>query len=677
MDAIVGMVCRSGRRNSLIGAPPAAAGFVLGGGYPTLSEGTAILDVSRGTLLNTRYGISSRNVTRGLALAIVLVAVPALLFVPILSYSLNTPFALVDDYYDWTWLEVLENPHSLSQWFYERFVSLDATGSRHRPFFEFYNMLVWKTFGPTPWLHHLSRWVFHFAAVFAFSAAFLAFPVEKQNPTFRFIPLALLVYLWLFFPNSPASRLAPQEVYSVFFLGLCTWMVALILLKRDDSPTATLGIHGVFFLGFLGLALSKETNIALMAWMLVFYPVLLLARRPPRVLLICIPLVLIFLHLFIKVLNAPGYGPTERENYVYWHSREILVGLFQFHTSLLLLALFTVLCILLLWNVFARVFKGRWDPELWFIVFLLGLAASMFAIVVVSWGVALRYWYVLIPIFALLMAYSCKYVLEYASHRPRLVWRLAPAMFVLFIAYFVGANYYNAMWQTVVQHDVRTIESRLIAEVTQLHDQGHHVYISESRDEHVFNLVRYFHGFAPRFLDKTYPRIATTQAAPESQLYYTVTLHRRSIAATEAESPVECATITSIVAQSEQRDSSLAYHIASVLQAGTPHRSRDAGVAWPTSYHWAIRRVSCPEVGGMNQGTRLPGEILMASTQELVDKPYPQTLLSRQGLPSCDRWGRHHGCLQRYMRGKSHNNESLRRQGGWSAGHPSRRFSVG
>ena len=297
------------------GAQPARRAMLGAPAGQTRSWGCAMLDGDRSTPPNAGSSVSAWRPSGGLVSAVALIAIPGLLFIPILSYSLNTPFALVDDYYDWTWVDVLEDRERLSQWFYERFLTFQNTESRHRPFFELYNMLAWKTFGPTPWLHHLSRWVLHFAPVFAFAAAFLAFPGSRQSPAFRLIPLALLVYLWLFFPNSPASRLAPQEVYSVLFLGLCTWMVALMLLGKDDGrgPTATLKIHGLFFLGFLGLALSKETNIAVMAWMLAFYCVLLFVREAPGKSgggWKCIPLILVFLHLLVKVSRDPWIRPA-------------------------------------------------------------------------------------------------------------------------------------------------------------------------------------------------------------------------------------------------------------------------------------------------------------------------------------------------------------------------------
>ena len=146
-------------------------------------------------------------------LAAVFVAIPALLFLPVLYYSLTTPFGLVDDFGDWAFIRILDSPGQFFQWFDDEFLNLGANSDRFRPFWEFYDAVSWKTFGATAWLHHLARWIFHFGAVFAFGAAFLCFVRNGQSAQstaswfVRLLPLAVLAYVWLFFPNQPASRL--------------------------------------------------------------------------------------------------------------------------------------------------------------------------------------------------------------------------------------------------------------------------------------------------------------------------------------------------------------------------------------------------------------------------------------------------------------------------------------
>ena len=532
----------------------------------------------------------------------------ALLFLPVFYYSLTTPFALVDDYGDWYYF-LFDSPKQFFRWFESRFLDLGHFGhNRYRPFWEFYNAVTWKVFGPTPHLHHLARWVVHFGAVFAFAAAFLCFARYRQTEhgaasrLFRHLPLALLVYIWLFFPNSPASRLAPQEVYTVFFLGLCNWMLALMLLQegRKGKIRATRLIYGLFYLGCLGLAWSKEINIAVLLWLLVCYYALLLigVRRRTNLaqqglggsamdairslkgvsrwkVLGGLSLVLVFLHTLDRVYDikeAGGYGTSAvtpgliREN-ASW----ILRGLFQVDTSLLITAGFALLSALLLLSVIVKAIKRRFSDEFIFVLFLLGQFASMFLILSASWGVVLRYWYILVPVFTTLLAFSAKFALEFAAARRPLRWSfvrfahprlLAASALTGFIIFFICCNYYNFLFQTVVQHSTRHTEAKLLAEITRLHEQGQYVQVLyENPNELLHKIVNSYPNFLLWFYGK---KIDVHTAPPDDtgQPYYIVK-H------TEAQ-PHNL--------PENYRLLSYAYNVASVLQGGRPYEWRDAEV---------------------------------------------------------------------------------------------------
>ena len=102
--------------------------------------------------------------------AVAFAAVPTLLYIPALYYSLTTPFSLVDDYVLWKYLHIFDGLHTLSD-------ALGAKGYevwgdvRYKPAWDIYIGATWKIFGPTPWLHHLARWAMNFGAVAAFAAA--------------------------------------------------------------------------------------------------------------------------------------------------------------------------------------------------------------------------------------------------------------------------------------------------------------------------------------------------------------------------------------------------------------------------------------------------------------------------------------------------------------------------
>lgn len=105
---------------------------------------------------------------RRLLPALLLVGIPALLYLPVFYYSLDTPFALVDDYNDRQRFSIPEH------WGWRHFPGwlrwniLEAGGGsgegRYRPFWVVYSTVAWNVFGMNPWLHHLARWVLHFGA---------------------------------------------------------------------------------------------------------------------------------------------------------------------------------------------------------------------------------------------------------------------------------------------------------------------------------------------------------------------------------------------------------------------------------------------------------------------------------------------------------------------------------
>ena len=69
-----------------------------------------------------------------------------LLFIPILRYSLDTPFGLIDDYADWKYGIILTSPSLYGDWIAYTFI--DTESLRYRPFWEFYNATTWSISEP-------------------------------------------------------------------------------------------------------------------------------------------------------------------------------------------------------------------------------------------------------------------------------------------------------------------------------------------------------------------------------------------------------------------------------------------------------------------------------------------------------------------------------------------------
>ena len=551
-------------------------------------------------------------------------AIPALLYLPVLHYSLNTPFSLIDDYVEWVRLRIFDH---FNHWLYIEFhtfgrshhwLDIELLGRhwqnpRYRPFWELYIGASWKVFGPTPWPHYLARWMTHFCSVFAFAAAFLCF--QRRNggggsPTssriIRMLPPIALVYLWIFFPNQPAARLAMHELHDVFFLGLCVWMTALALLRqgKPQSRRSTLLIYAAFCLGFCGLIWSKEPNIAPALWLLISYYALLtieaLRRQAgSRISVIRalksisvwkalggLPLIAVFLHTLVKahyVYQEGGYGtgtitPKLLADNAVW----IAEGLFQVHTSLIITAGLAFLSAALLLFVAVNIAKRRFSAEIVFTLFMLGLFASLYLVLCASWAQILRYWYILIPVFTTLLAFSIKFILEFATAQwrpkraagfnfariPPLPTRnLAAYALTAFIAFFVCCNYYNFLYQTIVQHIARHNDAKILAETTRLLDQDQYIQVLDAEYPNGYELITYFNEFLPWFYGKEYDlRAQPPQEA--SRTYYTIRLIKGGQPDIVSRLPE---------AEKNYRALAYAYRMADFLQMGRPHRSRDSG----------------------------------------------------------------------------------------------------
>jgi len=518
---------------------------------------------------------------------------PCLLLIPVLYYSLTTPFALVDDYGMCYYAEYLNSLKRFSRWAEKQFLNYGQ--GRYRPFFDLYNMVTWKLFGPIPWLHHLSRWIIHFGSLAFFSAAFLCFQQKisdrsrKKKNTGSILPLSFLVYIWIFFPNSPVSRLGPQEIYTVFFLGLCNWMMALLILRdgKGGAKTQSLAIiFFVFYISYLGLSFSKEINIAVMLWILVFYYFRLAVDFDWKKVFYGLPLLIVFSYSLLRVYSASkgNYGIVSvtsdliKENSI-WVFRE----LFQVDTSVVITVFFIFLFLLFFLFVGAKIIRRGFSTEVVFSIFLLGQFVSLFLIICTSWAQVLRYWYPLVPIFTTLLTFTVKFLLEATRERFDVFTNSIKIALAGFIVFFIGCNYYNYLTQTIIQHSLRHAEAKLIAELSDLHSKNEYVQIlkikGDPEAELVYHLIDYYRRFSPRFFAIKY-KIYTSSPRLDNRRYFMVTMHN------QAENLQKYLTITN---NREYDILSLTKKVSSSFQrTKEPYLSRDAGAHPMNKYQWII-----------------------------------------------------------------------------------------
>lgn len=542
-----------------------------------------------------------------------------LLFVPILRYSLDTPFALIDDYADWKYSVIFTSPSLFGDWIEYTFIDMEIR--RYRPFWEFYNATAWSIFGTNPWLHHLARWVLHFAAILMFVAAFLRFARKDGDRTGRnrmipIVPVAFLVYLWMFFPNSPASRLSPQEVYTVFFLGICTLMVAITLTVVRQSGWIHSGAtrYVLFFLGFTGLVLSKEVNVAVALWLLLAYVAwTVIDPGKMRGMIGAIPLTLVLAFSVYRVYVSSGNNESSVFDN---HMEAILAGIFQTETSLVVTVVFSILLGSAL-AIAAIRFIRRWrEPESLFLLFLIGSALSLYFVISFFFDkISLRYWYPVFPVFMMILAFSVKYFIIQSSRISPWLSRALVTSVLIFMLFFVAVNYYNFSSQTISQYSARTADEAILGESLLLHADGEYVY-TLSKFEHEYqiefglNYFRYFTEYYPFFRGDESKNVAWTGwpwvldiafSSPRNMMhhdppddaekpYYLISYRRDAILLDLLE------THKAISAGYGYRILSHARTVAQLLQGGTPYVSVDFGSPafdgyQDITYGWTIYHV--------------------------------------------------------------------------------------
>ena len=526
------------------------------------------------------------------------------MFVPVLYYSLTTPFALIDDYVHSTLSSRLDSAASFFAWFNMQFCDLGAAAARYRPYWELYTAVMWKVLGANAAAHHSVQWVLHFGAVFLFAATLRCFYPRASlcDSIYRLLPVALMVYLWVFFPNSPASRLGPQEVHTVFFLGLCNWTAALAISDWRSkhilrtSPLSTLTRYVLFCIGYVGLTLSKETNIALSFWLLISYLIYgcYLAKRIGWLAstMSSTPLILVFLVAVSKIystyaISGVGYNTSLDITLAPKHAGFILMMLFRTDTSAVIAVGFMVLFATLLRKFILGLKERHLSNELVFVLFSVGQFTMMFIVLCASWAVTLRYWYPLVPVFSLLLAFSAKFLIEATE-----VWyrrRYVAGALILFGAFFVACNYHNFLLQTIVQHSLRSGEDRLVEHIFSLVDQGEYVVVERTGNEYEHVLIDHIGPFHRRFHGR--PGFTVHVEKPEiGRRYFLVTRDTLS----------EYENATTITARYDYLLLSLAYEVAKVLQLGRePFVQVDGGVSYfgDGAGHWNVYGVRSGDEG--------------------------------------------------------------------------------
>ena len=529
-----------------------------------------------------------------------IVAAPLLLLLtPAIYYALDTPIGLIDRQPQlhrgfigfWDFVAMLN-----------RMVS--SLEPRFRPFFNFWHGLQWKLFGDVAWLHHLVRWLMLFGAVSLFLAAFARVAHGGATPggtsrVARVLPMALLAYLWLLFPTSIVTvRIECVELYTMFFLGVCNFAAALMLTAPHNQRRRTeAGHQALLLLGFVGLVGSKEVNVAPALWLVLCYGAFVIVRGVSwQRLLVGVALVYTLAFAVHEVSEALALAQRQG---MYFASNQpslagfaasaadILRGLFLWETSPPLGVALALPPLGLLVAVGWRMRRRGIDGELAFIALLLGEAVTLFLVLTAQFGMTLRYWSVLVPCLATLLAFAAKFALA-ASQGRRAVVNAIAVICVAFLTLFVSANHYNFLYQVVIQHSERNLDDQLLARVAELLNAGEH--LQAHRGDWAFEQVAFSldsrWNHRTLWPDSPHGHDSLHAEPPEDprQPYYILDMLGQP-------GWLSLAPDTALTARGVYDVLRLPRRVATLVQGGAPHVDIDAGFQELGHYRWAIHAV--------------------------------------------------------------------------------------
>ncbi|MCE9600290.1 MAG: hypothetical protein K8S54_20190 [Spirochaetia bacterium] len=438
-------------------------------------------------------------------------------------YAWNTPFALIDDYSDWQFQRVFLSLDAFQVWFTGNFAQF--SGGRYRPYFDISQGISWIVLGPNPGIHHIVRILVRVCTGLFIASAYLQFcnswrgSVPRASfEVSRFQGLAGLLLLFIFFPNNPEARLAPQELHSGFFISMLIWIAARALTR----PQAFLSTVLLYYIAFFGLAIAKEVNFFVLPVCILVFHLFIIKRH--RLVLSVLP-ILIFVHTLAKITTAyksGGYGsrPVNAEliwNNVAWIIQNILLINLNWIVSIAFIALLLFVLV----DSFIQIRKPLAPETRKSLLILLTATAFLGAFgvgITTSWLQVLRYWYPMIPPIVLILGIALFRLNLFTLDRGSLNRLLRIASVLVAIVFFLSA-WPAVLYQYIVQHHSRNTELMLIKRLQTRLDSGETIQLDLNESEYADKLRTilldfnpYYYGTKPYSLDVLSPDKASTSA---------------------------------------------------------------------------------------------------------------------------------------------------------------------
>ncbi len=447
-----------------------------------------------------------------LSLVVVFIVI---LLLPSITMSLSTPIAMVDDISD-----SISEP-SVAHIF-------DTNYWRFRPIWDVKTWLMYEIFGLNMTIHHLLRLLLKFASgVFFILSIYHINRIAQKKYDIRTnmytrisftITCIVFASIFCFFPNTPEARLAPQELDLMFWYSLALFNFVRFLRVEKISIIHIL----LIFLPYFILLFFKESSIAYSLPLLGFILYGALRRKK---FFYTIPFIAITVyHLYrIAIIGFSGsnYGTAAFDISRYTEvAMDAIqrVSLYQWSWAFALVFCIIVPAIGCFYVVFTnRRFNHtrRSFPvgsiSFWMLYFLSSAGFSLLSIVVTSAFPVHRYTHVYFVPTLLLFTYSFHIILDHVMLK-KIASKIVLVLTLLFCITFIGANYYNYLYQYLNQYYVRKTEQTFLAQSDALLEKGAQLQVIGTGEPGVYVGVRAM-KVLPKYYEKSYMNIQETSVS--------------------------------------------------------------------------------------------------------------------------------------------------------------------
>jgi hypothetical protein len=452
------------------------------------------------------------------------------LLLPMIWYALRTRFALIDDYNSWygvTWIypphNLLDIPANL----------LFSENNRFRPGFHLYNLLTWFLLGQNYSLHHALRIGLKLLTGWFFWRMIRTW--TPKTPAAVHLPSLVFWAVFLFFPNNPEARLAPQETLVTVTLAWLLWGFTRLVWKYQGDLFACRRLYVELLLAFVFFTGSKELAIPQSAVTILF--LCWISLRKPNRLFGVLPFIAVLILPILRSLaiyNGKTYSANSFTLDPVAKNLFFMLKHMTFFTAQPLFGIiFAVVAVWVIWRILKSVRALRLGkafkqfvlspcarPEYYRLVLgiLVGLQfAASFLIALLSWRIALRYMYIPMILWILIVALA----VELPSGLPLKTRPWITRAVVVLCFLFIFTNYYNFIYQFADQYYTRANEALVLKDVRIRLERGDTVYVV-LETEFQYKIRDYFHFFLPFYEKVEFPTLHFVDFAQlnEGGIYY-------------------------------------------------------------------------------------------------------------------------------------------------------------